>query len=364
MEKVLVALSGGVDSAVAALLLKEKYECFGATMQLFCGEVEAAKPRFAEQNIRDAASVAENLGIPFSACDFTEEFEKRVIGSFISAYEQGLTPNPCIECNKFLKFQRLLEYAKQNGCEKIATGHYARVRYDEDSGRYLLLKGKDLSKDQSYVLYCLTQEQLSRTIFPLGEYSKDEIRAIAEKNGFVNANKKDSQDICFVPDGDYAAFISRRTGKVYPQGDYIDEAGNVLGKHKGIIHYTIGQRKGLGIALGRHVFVKEKNVQGNTVTLCDEAALFYKNVIVGEVNLISAEEIKEPIRAAVKLRYRHAEQNATIHNIGGGRVRVEFDEPQRAPSSGQAAVFYIGDSVLGGGIIIRGENDEQHRKGN
>ncbi len=358
MQKVMVAMSGGVDSAVAASIIKNSgYECAGVTMRLL-GDTACDKPCFSEENINDARAVAQQVGVDYFVCDFSGDFKREVIDRFISAYENGFTPNPCIDCNRYMKFEKLFEAAKELGYEAVATGHYARVELDKTSGRYLLLKGKDLSKDQSYVLYSLTQEQLSRTLFPLGDYSKEEIRKIAEENGFVNAHKKDSQDICFVPDGDYSAFIKKQTGREYPEGDYIDESGKVLGRHKGIINYTIGQRKGLGIALGKHVFVKEKNIKNNTVTLSDEPSLFYKTVIVGNVNLISVSEISKPIRTCVKLRYRHSEQPATLYNTENGEVKVVFDKPQRAPSPGQAAVFYDGEKVLGGGIILRGENND------
>lgn len=351
-HKVLVGMSGGVDSSVCAtLLIKKGYETAGVTLKLF--ENEGCKQD--ETNVRDAKSVCEKLGIKHYEVDLKHSFNRFVIQNFIDEYINGSTPNPCIECNRNIKFGEMLEKAKALGYEKIATGHYARVKQDE-KGRYLLLRAKDISKDQSYVLYCLNQEQLSRVLFPLGDLTKAEVRDIAEKEGFVNANKPDSQDICFVPDGDYASFIENYSDFVSKKGDYLDINGNKIGEHKGVIHYTIGQRKGLGIALGKPAFVIEKNAKNNTVVIGDEEHIFHKKVWVNNVNFIPFDTLQEPMKVKAKLRYRHLEQEAVIKPLDNGVVLIEFSEPQRAASIGQAAVFYDGDTVVGGGTIIASGN--------
>ena len=342
--KVMVGMSGGVDSSVTAqLLIEEGFETAGATLCL-CGIND-------EQNCSDAAQVCAKIGIPHYVFDLKEDFNKYVISDFTQQYINGKTPNPCIECNRNIKFGKMIDIAIEHGYEKIATGHYARV--EERNGRYLLLRAKDDTKDQSYVLYMLSQEQLSHCVFPLGELNKSEVREIAQKNGFINAQRPDSQDICFVPDGDYAGFIENNTGFTSVEGDYVDICGNVLGKHKGVIHYTIGQRKGLGIALGKPAFVIDKNSPTNSVILGDEEHLFKTEVIVENVNFIPFDELKCEQRVTAKLRYRHNAQPAVIIPDGENRVKIIFDEPQRAPSPGQAAVFYDGDIVVGGGTIIK-----------
>lgn len=342
--KVMCGMSGGVDSSVSAVLLMESgYEVSGATLEL-CN-----KEFFADKG--DAKAVCEALGISHYTFDFTEEFKKNVIDNFIDEYIIGRTPNPCIVCNKKIKFSKMLQEAEKLGMDKIATGHYAQII--EKDGRYLLKKAADQSKDQTYVLYCLNQEQLSKTLFPLGRLTKGEVRACAEQNGFINADKPDSQDICFVPDGDYASFIENCTGVKSEKGYYVNQNGEILGEHKGVIRYTIGQRKGLGIALGKPAFVIDKNPELNTVTLGEEEALFYKKIFVEDLNFIPFDELTAEMRVTAKLRYRHKEQPAKIYPANGGVV-LEFDEPQRAPSPGQSAVFYDGDYVVGGGIIVRG----------
>jgi tRNA-specific 2-thiouridylase len=347
--KALIAMSGGVDSSVAALLtLREGYECIGVTMNLF-GSDEAESKCCSLDDVLDAKSVAKKLHIPHYTFNFKADFEKSVIKPFVEAYERGATPNPCICCNRYLKFAALFLRAKELGCEYIVTGHYARIEKTGD--KYKLLRALDRGKDQSYVLYSLTQEQLSMLYLPLGELTKTETRAIAEQNGFVNAAKRDSQDICFVPDGKYAEFIERRTGKSYPSGDFVDEEGNVLGEHKGIIRYTIGQRKGLGLALPHPMYVKEKNLEENKVILCENEALFSKELTATDVNLISTDRIEGEMRVSARVRYNQKEQPATVTQPDGDRIRVVFDEPQRAVCKGQAVVLYDGDIVVGGGVI-------------
>lgn len=350
-KTVAVAMSGGVDSTVCAYLVKKAgYNLFGATMKLYkpCSPLLTEEEK--DKDINDARAVCEKLSIGHYAYDFEKPFRDIVIKDFTDTYINGGTPNPCVVCNKHLKFGLLLEEAKKNGADMIATGHYARIVKNSD-GRYLLCKAKDMSKDQSYVLWTLSQEVLSKTLFPLGEYTKSEIREIAKENGFVTASKSDSQDICFIPDGDYASFIENETGYTPKEGNYLDIDGNIIGKHKGVIHYTIGQRKGLGISLGRHIFVESKDPVNNTVTLSDEEYIFKKEVKVNSINLIAVDDIKEPIRAEAKLRYRQSPALCTVYRSGDDELTLVFDEPQRAPAVGQSAVIYDGDIVIGGGII-------------
>ncbi len=342
MMKILVGMSGGVDSSAAAVLLKEKgYSVTGLTLKL----CEFDK----EQDLSDAKSVCEKLEIEHLTLDLKAEFKQKVMDDFIAQYKEGLTPNPCLECNKYIKFGKMLDIALEKGYDKIATGHYARVEKQGD--RFVLKRAKDLSKDQSYVLYSLTQHQLSHLELPLGGLTKAEIRSIAEEKGLINANRPDSQDICFVPDGDYASFIQKTDGFKSVKGDYVDINGNVIGSHQGVIHYTIGQRKGLGIALGKPQFVIDKSAERNRVVLGDEEHLFKKEVDVRDVNFIPFDTLQNEMRVTAKLRYRHDPQPCVIYPFGEG-VKIVFDEPQRAPTSGQAAVFYDGDIVVGGGKII------------
>ncbi|MDD6037684.1 MAG: tRNA 2-thiouridine(34) synthase MnmA [bacterium] len=357
MEKALVAMSGGVDSSVcAALMMKNGYECMGVTMKLYENET-IGEPKenscCAQRDTDDARKVCERLGMPYYVLNFKDAFASEVIDRFVAAYEAGDTPNPCIDCNRYMKFDRLYQRAKELACDVIATGHYARVEQDTKTGRWLLKKAVNTAKDQSYVLAFLSQEQLSHTRFPLGDFSsKDEVRAVADEYGFVNAKKHDSQDICFVPDGDYAAFMERYTGKCYPPGDFVDENGNCLGQHKGIIRYTIGQRKGLGLSLPAPLYVCRKCMDTNEVVLTQEAAIFSDTCIVKDFNWIAYDEPTEPVRVTAKTRYRAKEAAATAFVQPDGTVKLVFDEPQRAITTGQAAVLYDGELVVGGGTII------------
>lgn len=354
--KALIAMSGGVDSSVAAFLTKENgFDAYGVTLKMFGNDLIGASGESAccsLSDVEDAESVCRRLGMPFYVFNFTERFEKEVVQRFVKAYEEGRTPNPCVDCNRYVKFGYLYQRMQELGCNYVVTGHYARIEKDPESGRFLLKKAADSKKDQSYVLYSLTQEQLSHTQFPLGGMTKIEARAIAEEQGFINAKKHDSQDICFVPDGDYAGFISRFTGKDYPDGEFVDRDGNVLGTHKGIIKYTIGQRKGLGLALPAPLYVCRKDMDKNQVILAPNSELFSSTLEAGDFNWIAFDEPKEPFHAAVKVRYSQKESPAVITPLGEGKVRIDFDEPVRAITSGQAAVVYDGDTVIGGGTIL------------
>ncbi len=354
-KKALIAMSGGVDSSVAAYLMKEAgFDCIGVTMKLFQNE-EVGIPKdhtcCSLDDVEDARNVAFHLGIPFHVFNFSDRFEECVIRRFVEAYEKGMTPNPCIDCNRFLKFDKLYARAKELGCDQIVTGHYAQIEKDEESGRFLLKKSVDESKDQSYVLYNLTQDQLSHTHFPLGGMEKAETRKIAEEQNFINAKKHDSQDICFVQDGSYADFIESYTGKEFPEGDFVDREGNVMGRHKGIIRYTIGQRKGLGLSVPEPVYVCRLDMENNNVVLGKNEDLFSTSLVAHDINLISVPEIKEPMSLKAKVRYRQKEQWATVTQPDADTLRVEFEEPQRAITMGQAVVLYDGDIVVGGGTI-------------
>jgi tRNA-specific 2-thiouridylase len=356
MKKALIAMSGGVDSSVAAYLMKkEGYKCVGVTMKLFQNEdvgLCAKHTCCSLDDIEDARSVAEKLEMPYYVMNFTDGFMETVIEPFIDAYENGRTPNPCIDCNRYMKFEELFQRSKALECDFMVTGHYARVEYDEAADRYLLLRSADKHKDQSYVLYAMTQEQLKHTIFPLGNMTKDVVREIAEEQGFFNARKHDSQDLCFVPQGDYGKFIENFTGKDYPSGDFVDTTGRVLGRHKGIIHYTIGQRKGLGLALEAPMYVKSIDVENNKVILGYDKELYSDRVLVGDVNWISVASLEQGRRLKAKLRYRHEAQWAWVEQTEDGGALLIFEEPQRAVTAGQAAVFYDGDVVVGGGTIL------------
>lgn len=347
--KIAVGLSGGVDSTVAAKLLMEQgHEVCGVTLRVLNEKNPVAKEQ-SERIIGEAAQAARILGIPHRVYDFRAEFQTHIIDYFIQSYCNGETPNPCYICNKQIKFGLLLERALQEGCDAVATGHYAKV-FQESSGRYVLERGVDAQKDQSYFLALLSQEQLSRTLFPLAELTKPEVRLIAEKAGLVNAHKSDSQDICFVPDGDYTAVIEAFAPDAFPQGDFIDMNGIKVGTHRGLHRYTIGQRRGLALPFGYPIYVVEKSAEHNTVTVAPENGLFAAACFVRDVNWI-AKIPNEPFYAEVKTRYRQQLKKARIEPIGDNRVRIVFTEPERAVARGQAAVFYRGSRVLGGGII-------------
>ena len=349
LKKTLIALSGGVDSATCAVLMKnEGYELLGATMRLH----KKGSSCLTENDINDAAELCKKLEIPYHVVDFSSDFDKYVIENFISAYENVATPNPCIECNFRLKFDKLFDFAMQNGCDYIATGHYARIEYDEKYKRRVLKKAVNEKKDQSYVLWRLDNHKLDHTLFPLGSMeSKDEARALLCELGMdVIGAKKESQDICFVPDGDYAAFIENYRKKTYPVGDFVDLQGNVLGKHKGIIRYTIGQRKGLGLALPASMYVVKKNLDSNEVVLGFNDDLLSSELYASQVNLTAIDSINTPIRVKAKIRYNQEAKDATA-NMENGLLHVVFDEPQRAICAGQSVVLYDDDTVIGGGII-------------
>ncbi len=354
-SKAVIAMSGGVDSSVAAFLIKSQgYDCIGATMKLFHNEdicISHEKSCCSLEDVEDARNVAYSLGIPYYVFNFTDRFREDVIDRFVNSYETGTTPNPCIDCNRYLKFEKLFLRARELNYDYVVTGHYSRIEFNKALGRYLLKKAIDETKDQSYVLYSMTQEQLAHTLFPLGALRKTEVRKIAESHGFVNAKKHDSQDICFVQKGTYANFIKQYTGKEYPHGDFVLKDGTVLGEHKGIINYTIGQRKGLGIAYKEPLYVTEIDVSNNTVVLGTDRDLFSKTLTANNINLISVSSIEKPTRIKAKVRYRQVEQPATVTQIGDDSIAVEFDEPQRAITKGQAVVLYDGDTILGGGTI-------------
>ncbi len=352
MKKAIIAMSGGVDSSVAAYLtVKEGYECIGATMKLFNnGNVEIAdKTCCSLEDTEDARQVASRLSMPHYVFNFTADFEEKVIKKFINSYEEGATPNPCIDCNRYLKFEKMMNRMRELDFDYVVTGHYACIEKSGD--RFLLKKAKDLSKDQSYVLYSMTQEQLAHTLFPLGGFEKSEVRKIAEENGFINAKKHDSQDICFVPDGDYAGFIERFCGKRYPCGNFVDRNGKVLGEHKGIIKYTVGQRKGLGLSLPAPMYVMQKDIAKNEVVLCPNEELFSKELSAKDFNWIAFEKPPESFKAKAKIRYNQTEEAAHVTVTGDGCVHIEFEAPQRAIAKGQAVVLYDGDVVIGGGTI-------------
>ncbi|MFI3142121.1 MAG: tRNA 2-thiouridine(34) synthase MnmA [Clostridia bacterium] len=353
-NKVMLGMSGGIDSAMSAyFLLQDGKEPTGVNCRFFTNDDANIKQKTccSLDDSQDARLVAYKLGIPFHVFNFTSQFNENVIKRFIHAYEVGETPNPCIDCNKYLKFDEMLKRAMQLDFDSIATGHYAINEFDEKTGRWLLKKALDETKDQSYVLYSLSQFQLSKILFPLGTKKKSEIRVLAEELGLAIAKKHDSQDICFVPDSDYAGFIEKYSGKSYPDGEFVDLQGNVLGTHKGIIRYTVGQRRGLGLALPAPMYVVKKDIENNKVILGDNQSLLSKTVIAHNINLIPFDKIEGEIRVKAKIRYNQKEQWATAKQIDLDTLYVEFDEPQRAVAKGQSVVLYDGDVVVGGGII-------------
>lgn len=356
MKRVLVAMSGGVDSSVTAWLLKEQgYDCIGATMKLYDNEMaglEQGRTCCSLDDVEDARSVAWRMGMRHYTFNFKAEFENEVIRPFAESYLRGETPNPCIECNRCLKFDRLLRRAREVGCDYIATGHYARI--EEKDGRFLLKKAADGSRDQSYVLYMLNQDQLAHTLFPLGGLHKTEVRRIAEEQGFVNARKQDSQDICFIPDGDYPAFLERYTGRELPPGRLVDKEGNTLGPCRNAAAYTIGQRRGLGLSADARRYVCGKSMTDNTVTVGPESDLMAEGLTAGAFNWIVPPG-PEPFSADARVRYHQKEEPVTVFPQADGTVRMQFQRPRRAPAPGQAVVLYDGDVVLGGGIILRAE---------
>ena len=355
--KALIGMSGGVDSSVAALLMQEAgFECIGATMRLYDGQADPAgegKTCCSLDDVEDARSVAHRLGIRHYVFNFTQEFRQEVMEKFARVYYQGGTPNPCIDCNRYLKFGKLLQRAEELGCDVVVSGHYARVEQDPETGRWLLKRAADRAKDQTYFLACLTQQQLARIRFPLGELTKPQVRQLAQEHGFLNARKHDSQDICFVPGGDYTAFLAGFTGKPLEPGDFLNQKGEKLGTHRGAVCYTIGQRKGLGISLGEPVYVCGKDMAAGTVTLGPNEALFSRSLVAEDWVFFPFERLTEPMAVTAKIRHSQFDQPAMAYPEDNGQVRVVFDQPQRAISPGQAVVLYQGDTVIGGGTILR-----------
>lgn len=349
MKRVLVGLSGGVDSSVTAVLLqKQGYEVVGVTMNVW-----DKKGEMSQDAINDARAVAEKLNIEYHVLDFKDIFKEKVIDYFANEYISGRTPNPCIACNRFVKFEALLNAARSMfNCEYIATGHYAKVDYDEATKRYFLRKSETVNKDQTYALYRLTQEQLAHTIMPLGDYEKEEVRKIAEENNLINAKRRDSQEICFVEDNDYSKFIQENYNYIPKKGNFVDINGKVLGQHKGILNYTIGQRRGLGLALGTYQYVIKLDMEKNEVVVGDEEYLFNNTLICDDVNFMTIDGLDGEMKVTAKIRYSAKDVPAVISRLSDGKVKVVFDEKQRAITAGQAVVFYDNDKVVGGGTII------------
>lgn len=358
-NRVVIGMSGGVDSTVAAYLLKKQgYEVIGITMKTW----DDPSDEYAEKiggccslsAVEDARRVAAKLDIPFYVLNFKKPFKEQVIDYFVDEYEHGRTPNPCIACNKFIKFDRLLKKAHELGAYYVATGHYAKIEYDASIDRYLLKASKEKSKDQTYMLYNLTQWQLEHMMMPLGNYeTKEEIRKIAEELDLSIASKPDSQEICFIPDDDYARFVTENVTKPIVPGNFVDEEGKCLGQHKGIIYYTIGQRKGLGVTFGKPMYVTRINAETNEVVLGDNEKVFAQSLLAEKVNWIAFDELKEPLHVYAKIRHAKSAESAMVIPVDEEHCRVLFEEPQRAITPGQAVVFYQNDLVIGGGTIQR-----------
>jgi tRNA-specific 2-thiouridylase len=329
-------------------MLDAGFDCIGATMKLIAS---GGSKCCSLEDINDARAAACKLGIPHYVLNYTEDFTRHVIEPFIAVYESGGTPNPCIECNRRLKFPLLLHRARELKAETLVTGHYARI--EKSGGRFLLKKGIDEKKDQSYVLYMMNQDQLAHTAFPLGNKTKNEVRAIAAERRLANARKEESQDICFVSEGDYGDFIESYTGRRHEEGDIVDITGKPIGRHRGLIRYTLGQRRGIGVALNAPLYVAGKNPGDNTLILGPEESLYSKSFIADTINVIACDAITSTLRLRVKTRYLQKEQWASVEQTGPDTIRVEFETPQRAITPGQAAVFYDGETVVGGGTIVK-----------